>query len=180
MQFKLAITAAVLSAIAVLAAPAPCESSWTSSASSTWPAPTSSSSTWSAPTSSSSTWVPESTSSTWAPAPSSSSTWAPTTSATETWAQSSAAPQPTSGAGSCNAGPVVCCNSAQSANNLDDGVTALLGLLGINVSDLANDVGLGCTSLVGGASCSSNTLCCENNSFSGIVAIGCVPIDISL
>ncbi|TFY58305.1 hypothetical protein EVJ58_g6502 [Rhodofomes roseus] len=175
MQFKLAVFTAVLAAVAVLAAPAAhlpaCESSSTAS----WPESTTASSPWGPSSSSSAGWPTSSSSGTWPSAVSPSGSAA--SSATD-----AGAPEPTesSSAGSCNSGPVQCCKTTESSGNLSDGTTSLLGVLGINVSDLANDIGLNCASLVGGATCSSKTVCCQNNTFNGLIAIGCVPIDISL
>ncbi|THU91485.1 hypothetical protein K435DRAFT_674080, partial [Dendrothele bispora CBS 962.96] len=57
-------------------------------------------------------------------------------------------------------------------------------LLGIVVQDVNALVGVTCSPIsvigVGGDSCSANPVCCENNSFNGIVALGCVPVDLSL
>ncbi|KAF9477839.1 hydrophobin [Pholiota conissans] len=84
---------------------------------------------------------------------------------------------------SCNTGPVQCCNSLTSS----DGpvVSNLLSLLGVAVGDITGQVGLTCSpiSVLGlghGSSCSSQPVCCSNNSFNGVVALGCNPINISL
>ncbi|KAF8065012.1 hydrophobin [Lyophyllum atratum] len=81
----------------------------------------------------------------------------------------------------CNTGPVQCCNSVTQANNP---VAALLiGLLGIVVGPTVA-VGLTCSPLsiigIGGNSCTSQPVCCTNNSFNGLIAIGCSPININL
>ncbi|KAH9927573.1 uncharacterized protein B0H18DRAFT_1118381 [Fomitopsis serialis] len=172
MQFKLAVFAAIVSAIAVLAAPAapPCN-------------PASSSSAWEPTTTSSDTWPTTTSTDTWEPTSTSTDTW-PTTTSTDTWepaSSSSSAAQPASTAvsGSCNAGPVSCCNTVESANNLSNGTSTLMGILGIDVSNLLNDVGVGCSSLAAGASCSASVLCCENNTYNGLINIGCVPIGVS-
>ncbi|THU91475.1 fungal hydrophobin [Dendrothele bispora CBS 962.96] len=82
----------------------------------------------------------------------------------------------------CTTGPIQCCNSVQSADS--PAVAGLLGLLGIVVQDVTALVGVNCSPIsvigVGGNSCSASPVCCENNSFNGLVAIGCVPINISL
>ncbi|PFH49489.1 hypothetical protein AMATHDRAFT_147546 [Amanita thiersii Skay4041] len=33
---------------------------------------------------------------------------------------------------------------------------------------------------ISGNSCNAQTVCCENNSFNGVVALGCTPINVSL
>ncbi|TFK32263.1 fungal hydrophobin-domain-containing protein [Crucibulum laeve] len=88
---------------------------------------------------------------------------------------------PSGSPNTCSTGPVQCCNKVTQAN---DPVAALLiGLLGIIVGgDVA--VGLTCSPLsvigIGGNSCSAQTVCCSNNNFNGLIAIGCTPINISL
>ncbi|KAH6902433.1 fungal hydrophobin-domain-containing protein [Coprinopsis sp. MPI-PUGE-AT-0042] len=82
---------------------------------------------------------------------------------------------------SCETGPIQCCNEVTKA---DDPATAiLLGLLNVVVQDLNVDVGVTCSpiSVIGvpGNSCSGQTVCCSDNSFKGIVAIGCTPININ-
>ncbi|KAK7449221.1 hypothetical protein VKT23_013366 [Stygiomarasmius scandens] len=85
-------------------------------------------------------------------------------------------------ASQCTTGPVQCCNSVESA----DGATAskLLGLLGVVLQDVNVLVGITCSPIsvigVGGNSCSANPVCCEDNSFHGVVSVGCVPVDLSL
>ncbi|TDL20401.1 hypothetical protein BD410DRAFT_725764, partial [Rickenella mellea] len=84
-------------------------------------------------------------------------------------------------AGQCNTGPVQCCNSVQSASSL-----SYLQALALSPASLAAVVqnptamvGLTCTPLnVIGVGSGAN--CCENNSFSGLIAIGCTPINIAL
>ncbi|KAJ3524072.1 hypothetical protein NMY22_g11165 [Coprinellus aureogranulatus] len=85
-------------------------------------------------------------------------------------------------ASQCNTGPIQCCNSVQAANT--PAVATLLGLLGVVVQDVTALVGVTCSPLsvigVGGNSCSAQPVCCTNNSFNGVVAIGCTPININL
>ncbi|THU98558.1 hydrophobin-domain-containing protein [Dendrothele bispora CBS 962.96] len=87
-----------------------------------------------------------------------------------------------SSGGQCNTGPVQCCNSIQSASSST--ATSLLGLLGIILQDLNVLVGINCTPInvigIGGNSCSSQPVCCENNQFEGLISIGCTPININL
>ncbi|TFK26941.1 fungal hydrophobin [Coprinopsis marcescibilis] len=82
----------------------------------------------------------------------------------------------------CSTGPIQCCNSVQQANV--PAVSALLGLLGIVVNPITALVGLNCSPLtvigIGGNQCNAQTVCCTNNSFNGLVAIGCTPINIGL
>ncbi|ESK86850.1 hydrophobin [Moniliophthora roreri MCA 2997] len=85
-------------------------------------------------------------------------------------------------ASQCNTGPVQCCNSVQSASSAP--AATLLGLLSIFLSDLNVLVGITCSPIsvlgVGGTGCNAQPVCCQNNSFNGVVAIGCVPVNINL
>ncbi|TFK51415.1 fungal hydrophobin [Heliocybe sulcata] len=84
-----------------------------------------------------------------------------------------------SSGGSCNTGPVQCCNNVQKAS--DPAISTLLGALGIDVSDVNAMVGVQCSPVTvvgagGGAKCSAQPVCCENNSYGGAVAVGCAPV----
>ncbi|EIW55699.1 fungal hydrophobin [Trametes versicolor FP-101664 SS1] len=78
----------------------------------------------------------------------------------------------------CSTGEIKCCNSVQQANS--PSAAALLGLLGVVVQGVDVLVGLTCDPIsvvgAGGNSCSANTVCCENNSYGGLISIGCVPV----
>ncbi|KAG7439268.1 fungal hydrophobin, partial [Guyanagaster necrorhizus] len=82
----------------------------------------------------------------------------------------------------CSTGTVQCCDSVQSPSS--NVVQTLLGLLGIPIGDVTANVGVTCSPIsvigVGGNSCSAQTVCCENNSFNGVIALGCSPINIGL
>ncbi|KAF5337452.1 hypothetical protein D9758_018016 [Tetrapyrgos nigripes] len=82
----------------------------------------------------------------------------------------------------CNTGPIQCCNSVQSANH--GIVPSLLILLSIVLGDVTAQVGLTCNPITiiggGGNFCTSQPVCCQNNSFNGIIAIGCTLIKINL
>ncbi|KAF9560603.1 fungal hydrophobin [Agrocybe pediades] len=82
----------------------------------------------------------------------------------------------------CSTGSLQCCNSVQAANS--SSIAGLLGLLGIVVSSVTGLVGVTCSPLsvigVGGNSCSAQPVCCTNNTFNGIVSLGCTPININL
>ncbi|KAK0447421.1 fungal hydrophobin [Desarmillaria tabescens] len=83
-------------------------------------------------------------------------------------------------ASSCDSANLQCCNSVQSGNS--NAVGMLLGLLGVVLSDVTALVGISCTPItivgVGSTGCNQQTVCCQNNTFNGIIAIGCVPINI--
>ncbi|EAU81972.1 hypothetical protein CC1G_09158 [Coprinopsis cinerea okayama7 len=85
----------------------------------------------------------------------------------------------------CNGGTVQCCNSYQKADSIDHSASKLLNLLNIDVKQVAAGLGLSCTGvnvvgIGGGSSCTQQKVCCNNNSFNGVVALGCTPINASL
>ncbi|CDO71061.1 hypothetical protein BN946_scf184844.g65 [Trametes cinnabarina] len=94
-------------------------------------------------------------------------------------APAAATPLPQASSGSCNTGPIHCCQDVRPAS--DASVSTLLGLLGVVVGDLTASIGIQCSplSVIGvgsGSACSSTPVCCENNSVGGLINIGCVPI----
>ncbi|KAK0212037.1 hydrophobin-251 [Armillaria fumosa] len=83
----------------------------------------------------------------------------------------------------CSAtGTVQCCESTKSVSL--GPIQTLLGLLGVVISDLTADVSMTCSPItvlsVGRTECNNQVICCDNNSFNGLVALGCMPINISL
>ncbi|KAF9061619.1 fungal hydrophobin [Rhodocollybia butyracea] len=79
-------------------------------------------------------------------------------------------------ASDCVPGPVQCCTTVEPAS--DPSIAALLReLLGIPVDDLNFLVGLNCTpfDIIPG-SAPNQAVCCEDNRFSGLISIGCVPV----
>ncbi|KAI0749867.1 fungal hydrophobin-domain-containing protein [Daedaleopsis nitida] len=88
-----------------------------------------------------------------------------------------ASPSGTSSNGSCNTGPVQCCQQVSQAN--DNVISSILGFLNI-VTHPDALIGLQCSPLsvvgAGGGSCRQRTVCCENNSHGGLISIGCIPI----
>ncbi|KAK7041464.1 hypothetical protein VNI00_009331 [Paramarasmius palmivorus] len=85
-------------------------------------------------------------------------------------------------ASQCNPGHLQCCNSSQLAS--EPPVSTILGPLGVVVQDLNVLVGITCSPInvigTGGTSCNAEPLCCENNNFNGLIAVGCVPVDLNL
>ncbi|KAF8875223.1 fungal hydrophobin [Infundibulicybe gibba] len=83
----------------------------------------------------------------------------------------------------CNTGDIQCCNSVQAVSG-SSAVSGLLGLLGIVVQDVTALVGVTCSPItaigIAGNQCSAQPVCCTNNSFNGLVAIGCTPINVNL
>ncbi|KAK0223668.1 hydrophobin 2 [Armillaria fumosa] len=89
---------------------------------------------------------------------------------------------PRGGTTGCTTGEVQCCQSVQSSTSTP--VATLLGLLGVVLGSVDANVGVTCSPIsvigVGGNACSAQTVCCEDNSFNGLVALGCTPINVGL
>ncbi|TFK64948.1 fungal hydrophobin [Pluteus cervinus] len=86
------------------------------------------------------------------------------------------------GVSQCNTGSLTCCASTQSASSVGalSLVGIVLGLLGIVVGDLTGEIGLTCTSVIGGTSCSQQPVCCSNVVSNSLIGINCSPINIAL
>ncbi|TFK28605.1 hydrophobin-315 [Coprinopsis marcescibilis] len=85
----------------------------------------------------------------------------------------------------CNGGEVQCCNTVQESNSLSAPLKSLLSVLEIDITQLTGQVGASCTGvnvigLGASPSCSNQQVCCNNNNFNGVVALGCTPINVSL
>ncbi|KDR72954.1 hypothetical protein GALMADRAFT_142657 [Galerina marginata CBS 339.88] len=92
-------------------------------------------------------------------------------------------PAPTSEpANQCNSGNLQCCNLVQSSSS--SVVGQLIDSLGILIDGGEALVGIACTPIdilgLSQGSCHSQPVCCQNNDFHGVVAIGCVPIRVNL
>ncbi|KAH8077039.1 hydrophobin-domain-containing protein [Cristinia sonorae] len=86
-------------------------------------------------------------------------------------------------ASQCDVGKLQCCDSVQKAG--DPAVAKKLGLLGIVLQDLNIPVGVTCNSIsvLGistAPSCNAQPVCCENNTYNGLVNLGCTPVNLSL
>ncbi|KAF8914225.1 fungal hydrophobin-domain-containing protein [Gymnopilus junonius] len=85
-------------------------------------------------------------------------------------------------ASQCNAGCIQCCQSIEQAD--DPATASVIKSLGIVVQDVTTIVDLTCDPITiigaGSSSCSAQPVCCENNSFKGLIAIDCTPVDITL
>ncbi|KIY44716.1 fungal hydrophobin [Fistulina hepatica ATCC 64428] len=85
-------------------------------------------------------------------------------------------------ASDCSVSNTQCCDTVTTTS--DPAASLLLGLLGIVVDLVDVIVGLGCSPISvlsgGDDGCSGEVVCCENDNFSGLIAIGCTPINIDL
>ncbi|KAF5348086.1 hypothetical protein D9758_010065 [Tetrapyrgos nigripes] len=85
-------------------------------------------------------------------------------------------------ASQCNTGGLQCCNSVQTTPT--SLVSTILGLLGIVLGSADVPIGVTCNPIsvigIGGNSCTAQPVCCTNNSFNGIVALGCSPVNLNL
>ncbi|KAL1699350.1 hydrophobin 6 [Schizophyllum commune] len=97
--------------------------------------------------------------------------------ATESSTWSGAASQPTDSAqAQCNSGSLQCCESTTKAKDIDR--VHLSSLLGVDVGSITGLIGKKCSpvSVVGvgaGSTCDKQTVCCDGDSFDGIVNLGC-------
>ncbi|PPQ65141.1 hypothetical protein CVT24_003231 [Panaeolus cyanescens] len=84
--------------------------------------------------------------------------------------------------GDCDTGSINCCNSTMTSSLTT--LSQLGGLLGLSLPDIGGLIGLSCSPLsvlgAGGNSCSAQPVCCTDNSFNGVIALGCTPININL
>ncbi|KJA29773.1 hypothetical protein HYPSUDRAFT_100914, partial [Hypholoma sublateritium FD-334 SS-4] len=85
----------------------------------------------------------------------------------------------------CNTGSLQCCESTQDATSASNaGLLSLLDLLDIVLGDITGQVGVTCSPITGvglsGTSCSEQPVCCTDNTFNGVIALGCSPININL
>ncbi|KAJ2935429.1 hypothetical protein H1R20_g1664, partial [Candolleomyces eurysporus] len=105
---------------------------------------------------------------------------------TSLFLSATAAPHSGSPADQCNGGSAVCCNDVQLHDAIDVRISALLGLLGIEIGGLKDFISSGCSAInlpiLGSSSeCSPHQqLCCQNNFYNGLVTVGCAPINFSL
>ncbi|EIW85899.1 fungal hydrophobin [Coniophora puteana RWD-64-598 SS2] len=110
--------------------------------------------------------------------------WETTSPATSTTTVTVTAPASTSTepASSCDTGSLQCCDTVTSAKS--ESASAILGLLGVVLSNLDVLVGLTCSPISvlssGSSGCTADPVCCENNNFSGLISLGCVPVNLSL
>ncbi|TFK95236.1 hypothetical protein BDV98DRAFT_537899 [Pterulicium gracile] len=60
----------------------------------------------------------------------------------------------------------------------------LLALLGLQVQDVNVPVGVHCNPITvigaGSVSCEAEPVCCEDNNYQGLIALGCLPINVGL
>ncbi|PPQ70599.1 hypothetical protein CVT26_013198 [Gymnopilus dilepis] len=84
--------------------------------------------------------------------------------------------------GNCDTGSTMCCNQVQ--NSTSEGVVQLASELGLDLGDLGALVGLSCSAIsilgFGGNSCSAQPVCCTGNTFGGLLAFGCNPLNLNL
>ncbi|KAK0215367.1 hydrophobin [Armillaria nabsnona] len=82
----------------------------------------------------------------------------------------------------CASGTAQCCQSTQ--NPTSTSMQTLAGLLGIALGSLTGNVGLTCSPItaigLGTTQCSNQVVCCQNNNFNGLIALGCTPINVAL
>ncbi|KAF8809958.1 hypothetical protein BYT27DRAFT_7063152, partial [Phlegmacium glaucopus] len=84
-------------------------------------------------------------------------------------------------ASKCKTEQLHCCKSAQLPTA--PAATTALGPLGVSATTISGLVGLTCTQITatgGSDSCSTQPVCCTDNSFGGTVSLGCNPVNLNL
>ncbi|KAF9521767.1 fungal hydrophobin-domain-containing protein [Crepidotus variabilis] len=86
-------------------------------------------------------------------------------------------------ASQCNTGELYCCNNVETADS--SAIAGLLFVIGVAVAPITALIGSTCSpidvaSIGSGANCAAQPVCCQNNDFSGLVVIGCTPVNINL
>ncbi|EDR03555.1 type 1 hydrophobin [Laccaria bicolor S238N-H82] len=84
---------------------------------------------------------------------------------------------------SCNTGSMQCCNQTFASDSKQANVLA--SLLNINLSQFTGQVGTSCTPISAlaisqGGSCTQQPVCCDGNTFHGLIVVGCSPINVNL
>ncbi|KAI5118970.1 hypothetical protein M0805_001109 [Coniferiporia weirii] len=81
-------------------------------------------------------------------------------------------------ASECDTGDLQCCESTTTSTSTEG--QALLALIGVVLTDPTVLLGSGCSPIsvigLGDGACTASPVCCDDNSFNGLVAIGCVPV----
>ncbi|KAJ7194393.1 hydrophobin-3 [Mycena pura] len=72
----------------------------------------------------------------------------------------------------------LCCSTV--GTNANPVISTLAALLGVSLTDVLGNIGVGCTVLtVLGNTCSSTTVNCNSNQLGGgLINVGCVPITV--
>ncbi|KAJ3531000.1 hypothetical protein NMY22_g8331 [Coprinellus aureogranulatus] len=82
----------------------------------------------------------------------------------------------------CTTPPIQCCDNVKPASSIT--ASLLLAILGVVVEDHSTPIGVTCSPIAdageGGGSCSEQTVCCGDNSYDGVIAINCAPVDLTL
>ncbi|KAF8241160.1 hypothetical protein L208DRAFT_1383622 [Tricholoma matsutake] len=77
----------------------------------------------------------------------------------------------------CSSGYALCCDTVVLAG--DPVASLIIGLLGIHISADVT-VGLTCSPISSGTSCSRHPVCCQNNSYGDVIALVCVDLTVGL
>ncbi|KAJ3502223.1 hypothetical protein NLJ89_g8988 [Agrocybe chaxingu] len=82
---------------------------------------------------------------------------------------------------SCNTDSLQCCKNVYQSNSKE--AAKVLSPFNIAAGSVTGLVGADCNSIVSvlssGTSCNQQTVCCTDNRFEGVVALGCTPINLN-
>ncbi|KAG2140577.1 hydrophobin, partial [Suillus clintonianus] len=82
----------------------------------------------------------------------------------------------------CDTGNIQCCDRTQPVDQYNNNATMFGGIP--IAADVLGDVGIDCTpiTIIGlfasGANCFQQPVCCSNETYDGVINIGCTPINI--
>ncbi|KAF8154177.1 hydrophobin 2 [Crassisporium funariophilum] len=89
----------------------------------------------------------------------------------------------------CSTGPIQCCNQVGTLTHSLTLQTQGLGLaddfelLGIVIDPIDAVIGVNCSPItvggIGGNSCNAQPVCCSNNTYNGLVNVGCIVVNIN-
>ncbi|KAJ7572548.1 hydrophobin 2 [Mycena floridula] len=78
----------------------------------------------------------------------------------------------------CPTSGAQCCSTVENASS--PGVDTILKSIGVDVSSITAQVGLGCSPItvvgINNGDCSTTAVYCEDNSHSSLISLGCIPI----
>lgn len=74
----------------------------------------------------------------------------------------------------CSAGNLQCCSQFVSVSSAPASVLTILTLLGVPLGSVAGYIGVICSPISpANPTCETPILCCANNTFNGVVSLGC-------
>ncbi|KAF8072190.1 hydrophobin-251 [Lyophyllum atratum] len=84
----------------------------------------------------------------------------------------------------CNVGELQCCNQVADSQTAS-GAELLSNLIGGAAQGVTGQFGVECNPVsvwfaIGGNSCASQPVCCDDNKINGAVSLGCIPANVNV